>query len=139
MTECISCNDLFCLPEGLIRKLFVFTLLKRLTPNKATSSYWNQTLRHLRKLSFWAPSKRTRALLLPQIQHEEIPQEEHFVKLKIGCHNLSVETGRHGKIALDERIYSLCSDNKIEDEAHLLRLARLKKILLDKRHNPFQN
>ena len=35
-------------------------------------------------------------------------------------HNLHVETGKYDKIPLEERIYPLCSGNKIEDETHLL-------------------
>ena len=31
-----------------------------------------------------------------------------LVKLRIGCHNLRVETGRYDKIPLDERICPLC-------------------------------
>ena len=42
-----------------------------------------------------------------------------LVKLRIGCHNLCVETGRYDKIPLDERICSLCSGNKNEDETQL--------------------
>ena len=41
------------------------------------------------------------------------------VKLRTDCHNLGVETGRHDKIPLDERICPLCSGNKIEEETHL--------------------
>ena len=43
-----------------------------------------------------------------------------LVKLRIGCHNLRVETGRYDKIPLEERIFPLCSGNKIEDETRLL-------------------
>ena len=44
-----------------------------------------------------------------------------LVKVRIGCHNLRVETGtRYDRITLDERICPLCSGNKIEDETHLL-------------------
>ena len=41
------------------------------------------------------------------------PMRRTLVKLRIGCHNLRVETGRYDKIPLDERICSLCSGNKI--------------------------
>ena len=59
-----------------------------------------------------------------------------LVKLRIGCHNLRVETGRYDKIPLDERISPLCSGNKIEDETHLLldchRYASMRGIFLYK-------
>ena len=59
-----------------------------------------------------------------------------LVKLRIGCHNLRVETGRYDKIPLDERICPLCSDEKIEDETHLLldcqRYSSMRDIFLSK-------
>jgi len=61
-----------------------------------------------------------------------------LVKLRIGCHNLRVKTGRYDKIPLDKRICTLCSGNKIEDEIYLL-LSRLSEIFLDERHIIFQN
>ena len=53
-----------------------------------------------------------------------------LVKLRIGCHNLRVATGRYEEFPLEERICPLCSDNKIEDETHLL-----LKIFLDETHS----
>ena len=59
-----------------------------------------------------------------------------LVKLRIGCHNLSVETGRYDKITLDERICPFCGGNKIEDETHLLldcqRYSSMRDIFLSK-------
>ena len=62
------------------------------------------------------------------------PMRRTLVKLRIGCHNLRVATGRYDEIPFDERICPLCSGNKIEDETHLL-----LEIFLDERHIPFQN
>ena len=59
-----------------------------------------------------------------------------LVKLRIGCHNLRVETGRYDKIPLEERICPLCIGNKIEDETHLLldcqRYSSMRDIFLSK-------
>ena len=59
-----------------------------------------------------------------------------LIKLGIGCQNLSVETGRYDKIPLDERIFPLCSGNKIEDETHLSlesqRYSSMRDIFLSK-------
>ena len=58
------------------------------------------------------------------------------VKLRIGCHNLRVETSRYDKIPLEERICPLCSGNKIKDETHLLldcqRYSSMRDIFLSK-------
>ena len=59
-----------------------------------------------------------------------------LVKLRIGWHNLRVETGRYDKIPLEERICPLCSGNKIEVETHLLldcqRYSSMRDIFLSK-------
>ena len=65
------------------------------------------------------------------------PMRRTLVKLRIGCHNLRVETGRYHKIPLKERICPLCSGNKIEDETHLLldcqrRYSSMRDIFLSK-------
>ena len=64
------------------------------------------------------------------------PVRRTLVNLRIGCYNLRVETGRYDKIPLDERICSLCSGNKIEDEIHLLldcqRYSSMRDIFLSK-------
>ena len=54
-----------------------------------------------------------------------------LIKLRIGCHNLRVETGRYDKIPLDERICPLYSGNKIEDETHLLRDCQIYSSMRD--------
>ena len=73
--------------------------------------------------------------------HDSIKKNYHMrrtlVKLRIGCHNLRVKTGRYDKISLDKSICPLCSGNKIEDKIHLL-LSRLSEIFLDERHIIFQ-
>ena len=64
------------------------------------------------------------------------PTRRTLVKLRIGCHNLRVETGRYNKIPLDARICPLCSGNKIEDETYLLldcqRYSSMRDIFLSK-------
>ena len=83
-------------------------------------SYWNQTLQHSRKLSFYHSIKKNYNLSAYLDPTRKNPMRRTLVKLRIGCHNLLVETGRYDKIPLDERICPLCSTNKIEDETHLL-------------------
>ena len=49
-------------------------------------------------------------------------QRKHFAKLRISAHRLAIETGRYTrpKTPLDERICTLCSLNKIENEFHMI-------------------
>ena len=42
------------------------------------------------------------------------------MKLRISSHKLRIKTGRYDHIAPDERLYSLCNCNRIEDETHFL-------------------
>ena len=60
------------------------------------------------------------ALLLSFIQRKKDPLRRTLVKIRIGCHNLHVETVRYDKIPLDERVGPLCNGNKIEAETYLL-------------------
>ena len=75
-------------------------------------SYWNQTLPHSRKLSFYHYIKKNYSLSAYLDSTRKNPMRT-LVKLRISCHNLRVETGRYDKIPLDERICPLCSGNKI--------------------------
>ena len=99
-------------------------------------SYWNQTLQHSRKLSFYHSIKKNYSLSAYLDSTQKNPMKRTLVKLRIGCHNLRVETGRYGKIPLEESICPLCSGNKIEDETHLLldcqRYSSMRDIFLSK-------
>ena len=99
-------------------------------------SYWNQTLQHSRKLSFYHSIKKNYSLSAYLASTRKNPMRRTLVKLRIGCHNLRVETGRYDKIPLEERICPLCSGNKIEDETHLLldcqRYSSMRDIFLSK-------
>ena len=97
-------------------------------------SYWNQTLQHSRKLSFYHSIKKNYSLSVYFDSTRKNPIRRTLVKLRIGCHNLRVETGRYDKIPLDE--CPLCSRNKIEEETHLLldcqRYSSMRDIFLSK-------
>ena len=99
-------------------------------------SYWNQTLQHSRKLSFYHSIKKNYSLSAYLDSTRKNPMGRTLVKLRIGCHNLRVETGRYDKIPLEERICPLCTGNKIEDETHLLldcqRYSSMRDIFLSK-------
>ena len=99
-------------------------------------SYWNQTLQHSRKLSFYHSIKKNYSLSAYLDSRRKNPTRRTLVKLRIGCHNLRVETGRYDKIPLEERICPLCTGNKIEDETHLLldcqRYSSMRDIFLSK-------
>ena len=99
-------------------------------------SYWNQTLQHSRKLSFYHSIKKDYSPSACLDSTRKNPFRRTLVKLRTGCHNLRVETGRYDKIPLDERICPLCSDIKIEDETHLLldrdRYSLIRDIFLSK-------
>ena len=45
-----------------------------------------------------------------------------LTKIRLSNHDLMIETGRHQGIILNQRTFSLCNSNDIEDEAHLLLL-----------------
>ena len=76
-------------------------------------SHWNQTLQHSRKLSFYHSIKKNYSPSAYIDSTRKNPLRRTLVKLRIGCHNLHVETGRYDKIPVDERICPLCSGNKI--------------------------
>ena len=96
-------------------------------------SYWNQTLQHSRKLSFYHSIKKNYSPSAYLDSTRKNPMRRTLVKVTIGCHNLRVETGtRYDKIPLNERICPLCSGNKIHDETLL---TSLSEIFLDERHN----
>ena len=83
-------------------------------------SYWNQTLQHSCKLSFYHSIKKNYILSACLYSTQKNIRKITLVKLRIGCHNLRAETGRTKSLSRDERIYPLCGGNKIEDETHLL-------------------
>ena len=41
-----------------------------------------------------------------------------ITKLRISCHKLRIESGRHNHSALEQRICQFCSLGKVEDEVH---------------------
>jgi len=47
-------------------------------------------------------------------------QRTTITKLRLSCHKLRVETGRHNRTPLEQRICQFCNMNKVEDEAHFL-------------------
>jgi len=53
-----------------------------------------------------------------------------LVKLRIGCHNLRVETGRYDKISLDERICPLCLIIKLRTKptSHYTEIDDIRKL-----------
>ena len=83
-------------------------------------SYWNQTLQHSQKLSFYYTFKKNYNLSAYLDLTRKNPSRKSLVKLRISSHKLRIERGRYDKIPRDERLCSLCSCNKIEDETHLL-------------------
>ena len=72
-------------------------------------SYWNQTLQHSRKLSFCHSIKKNYSPSAYPDSTRKNPMRRTLVKVRIGCHNLRVETGRYDKILPDERICPLGS------------------------------
>ena len=97
------------LSDSKIKQLSVDLIKKKYV------SCWNQTLQHVRKLSFYHPIKKNCSLSAYLDSTRKNPMKRTVLKLRISCHNLRVETGRYEKIPLDERICPLCSSNKIED------------------------
>ena len=83
-------------------------------------SYWNQTLQHSQKLSFYYTFKKNYSLPAYLDLARKIPSKKSLVKLRISSHKLRIETGRYDKLPRDQRLCSLCNCNKIEDETHFL-------------------
>ena len=84
--------------------------------------YWNQTLQHLQKLSFYYTFKKNYSLSAYLDLPRKNPSRKSLVKLRISSHKIKprIETGRYNKIPCDERLCSLCNCNKIEDETYFL-------------------
>ena len=66
----------------LVKKKYVFV------------SYWNQTLQHSRKLSFYHSIKNNYSPSAYIDSTRKNPLRRTLVKLRIGCHNLCVKTLR---------------------------------------------
>ena len=79
-------------------------------------SYWNQTLQHSSKLSFYHSIKKNYS----PSAYIDSTRKKSLDEKNSRCHNLRVEKSRYDKIPFDERICPFCSSNKIEDEIHLL-------------------
>ena len=115
MTDYYNFCDFNCnsLNEGKIKQYV--ELMK-----KKYISYWNQTLQHSQKLSFYYTFKKNYSLSAYLDLTKKNPSRKSLVKLRISSHKLRIETGRYDKIPRDERLCSLCNCNKIEDETHFL-------------------
>ena len=115
MTDYYNFCDFNCnsLNEGKIKQYV--DLMK-----KKYISYWNQTLRHSQKLSFYYTFKKNYSLSAYLDLTRKNPSRKSLVKLRISSQKLRIETGRYNKVPRDERLCSLCNCNKIEDETHFL-------------------
>ena len=83
-------------------------------------SYWNQTLQHSQKRSFYYTLKKNYSPSAHLDLTRKNPSRKSLVKLRFSSHKLRIETGRYDKIPRDERLCSLCNCNNIEDETHFL-------------------
>ena len=87
--------------------------LTDLLKNKYVSC-WNQTLQHSRKLDFYHPIKKNDSHSTNFDSTRKNPMRRTLLKLRMGCHNLRVETTRYDKTPFDERLCPFCSGNKIK-------------------------
>ena len=83
-------------------------------------SYWNQTLQHSQKLSFYYTFEKNYSLSAYLDLTRKNPSRKSLVKLRISSHKLQIETGRYDTVPRDERLCSLCNCDKIEDKTRLL-------------------
>ena len=99
MTDYYNFCDFNCnsLNEGKIKQYI--DLMK-----KKYISYWNQTLQHSQKLSFYYTFKKNYSLSAYLDLTRKNPSRKSLVKLRISCHKLRIETGRYNKIPRDERL-----------------------------------
>ena len=70
-------------------------------------SYWNHTLQYSRKPNFYHLIKKNYNPSAYLDSTRKNPMRWTLVKLRTGCHNLRVKTGRFDKIPLEERICPL--------------------------------
>ena len=54
------------------------------------------------------------------IKFHNIDLRTSLVKFRLSDHNLKIETGRHNRIPLNNRICDMCNQGRIEDEFHFL-------------------
>ena len=89
MTDYYNFCDFNCnsLNEGKIKQYV--DLMK-----KKYISYWNQTLQHSQKLSFYYTSKKNYSLSAYLDLTRKNPSRKSLVKLRISSHKLRIETGR---------------------------------------------
>ena len=71
---------------------------------KKHTSYWNQTLQHSQKLSFYFTFKKNYSLSAHLDLIRKNPSRKSLVKLRISSHKLRIETGSYDKIPRDERL-----------------------------------
>ena len=104
MTDYYNFCDFNCnsLNEGKIKQYV--DLMK-----KKYISYWNQTLQHSQKLSFYYTFKKDYSLSAYLDLTRKNPSRKSLVKLRISSHKFRIETGRYDKIPHDERLCSLCN------------------------------
>ena len=57
---------------------------------------------------------------------------KELVKLRIGNHNLRIETGRYDQIPRVNKLCPICASNQIEDESHFLIYCNKYSILRNK-------
>ena len=70
-------------------------------------SHWNQTLQHSRRLRFHQSIKKNYSPSAHLDSTRKNPLRRTLVKLRLGCHNPRVETGRYDKIPLDQYVPSV--------------------------------
>ena len=91
--------------------------------------HWKSILKNSPKLSFYGTFKQCYEEepylnLLNSFEHRRL-----FTKFRISNHDLQIETRRYNKIAREDRICTMCNENTIESEQHLIQQCSLNSDL----------
>lgn len=81
---------------------------------------WNNSVFHSRKLEFYRTFKENYELEHYLELIRDFDQRRNLTKFRISNHKLAIETGRYGKIPVDERICIFCPSKEIETEEHMV-------------------
>ena len=67
------------------------------------------------------------------------PYRITITKLRVSCHILNIEKGRHAKLYVEQRLCTKCNLNMIEDEQHFIIVCPMYSILRKKYFTDISN
>ena len=114
-------SSLSCYSSGYVERMFKAKI------RESFIQYWNSELNIADVNSIRNSKLRTYKMYKSKFAMEDylinLPDFESrkmVAKFKCSDHTLMIETGRHKKIDLEERMCKMCSQKRVEDESHFL-------------------